>query len=285
MSDEPVMMISSLSNPDTPGPLPRVSVVMPVYNASRFLLETVGSVQRQTLADWELLAVDDGSDDDSVAVLGALAAHDPRIRLLTTGGNLGAGGARNLAMAKARGRWLAFLDADDLWHREKLERQLSAMQQAQSPFSCTSFLRHDLETGRQTRVGVPAKAGRNDLLKTNTVACSTAIIDSAHFGKRQMQTLRRRQDFLFWLELLADTPEVLGLPEVLMTYRQHGRSLSASKLRAAANTWAMYRHSLGLSSPKAVWYFGNYALRGFMRHRAPALAQRLGWMHPAKTLD
>lgn len=255
---------------------------MPVYNAAAFLAETIASVQAQSLTDWELLATDDGSTDDSAAILARLAAADPRIRPLSTGGNLGAGGARNCAMAKAQGRWLAFLDADDLWHPEKLDRQLKAMRAAQVPFSCTAYLRDDLESGRKTLVGVPARASRTDLLKTNTVACSTAMIDSAHFGPRRMQTLRRRQDFVFWLELLSATPEVLGLPDILMTYRQHGRSLSASKSRAAADTWAMYRQSLDLPLPQAVWYFGNYALRGVLRHRLPKLAQALGWLHQAK---
>lgn len=264
------------------GTAPRVSVVMPVYNAAAFLGSSIGSVQAQGWADWELLAVDDGSTDGSAGILDDLAAADPRIRALSTGGNQGAGVARNLGMDQARGRFVAFLDADDQWHPDKLSRQLAAMAAAELPFSCTAYLRRDLAQNSETLVGVPPRASRQQLLKTNTVACSTAVFDRAHFAERRMSTRRRRQDFLFWLDLLQDTPAVLGLPQVLMTYHQHSQSLSAAKGRAALDTWAMYRQGVGLSPLAAAWYFGNYALRGLMRHRAPGLARAMGVLHRAE---
>ena len=258
-----------------------VSVIMPVFNAAEHLEATIASVIGQSLPDWELLAVDDGSTDDSAAILARLAGNDPRIRVMSTGGNLGAGDARNHAMAAARGRYLAFLDADDLWHPQKLALQLEAMKSSGAVFSCTAYLRHDLDTGQQTIIGVPLSATRTDLLKTNTVACSTAMIDTTHLAGRRFSPLRRRQDFLFWLELLTTAPEVLGLPLVLMTYRQHSASLSAPKSHAARDTWTVYRRSLALPLAPTLWYFGHYALRGYLRHKAPALARRLGWLHAA----
>ena len=262
---------------------PRVSVVIPVYNAAATLAATVASVQAQSLTDWEALLIDDGSSDDSPAIMARLAAGDARLRCLATAGRQGAGPARNAGIAAARGRYLAFLDADDRWHPRKLDLQLAAMEQAGMPFSCTAYLRQDLARGTDLVVGVPARASRADLLKTNTVACSTAIYDRAHFGARAMPALRRRQDFAFWLDLLRDTPAVMGLPLVLMTYRQHPASLSGRKGQAAADTWAMYRQALGLGRLQAGWYFGHYALRGLLRHRMPGLARRLGWLHPAQS--
>lgn len=266
----------------TPGPLPRVSVVIPVFNAAETLADTVASVQSQSLQDWEMLLVDDGSTDGSAAIMAAVAAADPRIRCFATAGQRGAGPARNVAITAARGRFIAFLDADDQWHPRKLDLQLSAMQAAGLPFSCTAYLRVDAARGLRHVVGVPIHASRADLLKTNTVACSTAIYDRAHFGPRSMPPLRRRQDFALWLELLRDTPSVLGLPLVLMTYRAHDGSLSAHKGQAAADTWAMYRQTPGLNLPRAIWYFGHYALRGMLRHRLPGVARRLGWLHGAE---
>lgn len=274
--------------PPEPGPLPEpaalpgVSVVIPVFNAAATLEATLASVQAQSRSDWEALLVDDGSTDDSPALMARLAAADRRIRLLRTAGQTGAGPARNAGIAAARGRFIAFLDADDQWHPRKLDLQLAAMRAAGVPLSCTAYRRRDAVTGQETVVGVPARARRGDLLKTNTVACSTAIYDRAHFGPRAMPALRRRQDFAFWLDLLRDTPEVLGLPLVLMTYRQDAGSLSGRKGRAAADTWTMYRGALGLPLPQAAWYFSHYALRGLIRHRLPRLARAVGWMQGAQ---
>jgi glycosyltransferase involved in cell wall biosynthesis len=262
-------------------PVVQVSVVIPVYNAAQTLEATVASVQAQSLTDWELLLVNDGSRDDSAAIMARLAAADPRIRCLTTAGQQGAGPARNMGISAAQGRFIAFLDADDQWHPRKLELQLAAMQASGLPFSCTAYLRVDAVGQAQTVIGVPERARRGDLLKTNTVACSTAIYNREYFGPRQMPALRRRQDFAFWLDLLQDTPAVLGVPLVLMTYRQHPASLSARKGQAAADTWRMYRSALGLSRLQTLRYFSQYALRGLLRHRMPGLAARLGWLHAA----
>lgn len=262
---------------------PLVSVIMPVFNAALFLRQAIASVQAQSKSNWELLVVDDGSTDHSLLILAGMAATDPRIQLLTTGGNLGAGAARNHALEAARGRYIAFLDADDIWHPEKLRLQLEAMRQAGLPFSCTAYQRHLLKTGENFLIGVPAYASRAALLKTNTVACSTVIFDRRYFGSRKMSSVRRRQDFLLWLDLLLDTPSVLGVSLVLMTYRQHDTQLSASKIMAAKDTWKMYRQSLGLSRTQASWYFSNYALRGLLRRHAPTLARTLGWLHSART--
>lgn len=261
---------------------PLVSVVIPVFNAAGTLEGTVASVQAQGLTDWEALLIDDGSTDASPAIVARLAAADPRLRPLRSAGQEGAGPARNLGIAAARGRFIAFLDADDRWHPRKLELQLAAMQAAGLPFSCTAYERVDAASGARRVVGVPARASRGDLLKTNTVACSTAIYDRAHFGPRAMPALRRRQDFALWLDLLRDTPAVLGLPLILMTYREHPASLSAAKGRAARDTWTLYRQALGLPLPQAAWYFGHYALRGVLRHRLPGLARRLGWLQDAQ---
>ena len=268
--------------PRPPPDAPLVSVVIPVFNAAENEAATVASVQAQSLPDWEALLVDDGSTDGSAALMAQLAADDPRIRCLATAGQQGAGPARNAGIKAARGRFIAFLDADDQWHPEKLQLQLAAMAETGLPFSCTAYLRVNAADGRRKVVGVPARASRAELLKTNTVACSTAIYDRAHFGPRAMPDLRRRQDFALWLDLLRDTPAVLGLPSVLMTYREHPSSLSAPKGRAAADTWKMYRQIPGLSLPGAAWVFAHYALRGALRHRLPGLARRLGWLQGAE---
>jgi glycosyltransferase involved in cell wall biosynthesis len=268
--------------PDTlPIASPTVSVIIPVYNAARTLVDTVASVQMQTRTDWEILLVNDGSTDRSAEIIEQFVESDPRVRSFATEGQIGAGLARNIGIANARGRYVAFLDADDQWHPRKLEIQIEIMIKAKAPFSCTAYQRRDVRNGRISIIGVPERATRHSLLKTNTVACSTAIYDQEVFGLRAMPPLRRRQDFAFWLELLSETPFVLGVPLVLMTYRQAPDTLSANKARSARDTWRMYRYALEMRVPVAGWYWCNYAVRGLARQHMPALARGLGWLQGA----
>ena len=141
-----------------------------------------------------------------------------------------------------------------------------------------------MTTGQETRVGVPAIITRNALLRTNVIACSSAIFDSDHYCRRTMPALRRRQDFAFWLSLMADGSEAIGIATPLLTYREMPTSLSAVKHRAARDTWTMYRQHLGLPLVQASYYFAHYAVRGLTRRFVPRLAGLLGWMHPAGPL-
>ena len=256
----------------------RVSVVMPVHNAATFLADAVASVQAQSLTEWELIAVDDGSTDGSAAILTTMAAMDSRIRVLNTAGNLGAGAARNIAMNTARGRYLAFLDADDLWHPEKLTCQLAFMNSHPAALCFTAYMRHDLETGTVDGLGVPETVSYHQLLRTNVIGCSTVILDRSRLGPLSMPDLRLRQDFAFWLSILQKNGPAYGVPVALTTYRRHVGQLSGNKFRAALGTWRMYRKHLRLPHVQAVYYFSNYALRGLLRHHAPWLARRLGWL-------
>jgi teichuronic acid biosynthesis glycosyltransferase TuaG len=257
---------------------PLVSVVIPVHNAAAYIRAAIASVQAQTYPNWEIRAVQDGSTDTSAAILATIAAADPRIHVQHLPAQSGPGPARNAGIRAAKGRFIAFLDADDLWHPKKLTRQIGWMLANHHVLTCTAYTRITVATGTQTPIGVPAHITRADLLKTNTIACSSAIYDAAHFGLRQMPPLPKRQDFAFWLDLLADA-DAHGLNERLMTYHARPQSVSSAKGPAAAHTWRMYRHHLHLPLPQATWYFTNYALRGLIRTRAPALARALGWLH------
>jgi teichuronic acid biosynthesis glycosyltransferase TuaG len=258
---------------------PLVSVVIPVHNAADFIHAAIVSVQAQTYPNWEIRAVEDGSTDESPAILTTLAAADPRIHVQHLTAQSGPGPARNAGIRAATGRFIAFLDADDLWSPEKLSRQISWMLDHGHVLTCTAYTRVTVATGIATPMGVPAHITRADLLKTNTIACSSAVYDSAHFGLRQMPALPKRQDFAFWLDLLQDA-DAHGLNKKLMTYHARPQSVSSAKGQAAAHTWRMYRHHLHLPLPKAAWYFTNYALRGLARSRAPGLARALGWLQP-----
>ncbi|HRO12498.1 glycosyltransferase family 2 protein [Amaricoccus sp.] len=243
---------------------PLVSVITPAWNAALTLDATIASVAAQSLPDWEMLIADDGSTDATPAIAAAWAARDPRVRPLPGPGHAGPAAARNRAIRAARGRFLAFLDADDRWRPEKLARQLAFMEAAGSPFSFTAYAREDA-TGRALGiVRAPARVDYAGLLRGNVIGCLTAVYDTSHFGKVEMPPLPLRQDYALWLALLRGG-EARGLDEVLADYRVGGAAtLSGSKLRAARGTWAVLRRE-GLPLPRTLWCFAHYATAGLRR--------------------
>ncbi|TPE48390.1 glycosyltransferase family 2 protein [Amaricoccus solimangrovi] len=245
-------------------PRPLVSIVTPVWNAAATLPRTLASVRAQGLADWEHLLIDDGSTDGSAALIAAAAAADPRVRPLATGWNGGAGVARNTGLRAARGRYIAFLDADDRWRPEKLARQIGFMERGGHAFAFTAYAREDASGRPLGIVAAPSRVTRAALLRRNVIGCLTAVYDAEALGRVEMPAIRRRQDYALWLRLLERVEAAHGLPEVLADYRVAAASLSGNKLVAARDTWALYRGELGLSAPRAAWYFGQYAVHGVL---------------------
>ncbi len=241
--------------------IPAVSVITPVWNAAATLEATVASLRAQTRGDWEMLLVDDGSTDGSSALAAALAAQEPRIRLLGGAVRRGPAAARNEGIRAARGRYVAFLDADDLWYPQKLARQIGYMEAAGAPFTFAAVRRID-EAGRPLGVlNVPARVDHARLLKGNVIPCQTAVYDRQHYGAVEMPDLPRRQDYGLWLTLLARGGEAHGLPEVLADWRMRRGSLSANKLKAAGGTWRVYREVAGLGRGAAAWRLGQNLAR------------------------
>lgn len=258
---------------------PVVSVVMPVYNGERFVESSIRSVLAQTFVDWELVVVDDASDDASPQIVRRFAKQDERIRLVQLERNGGAAVARNAAIDLSRGRYLAFLDGDDLWVPHKLERQVAFMQENGVAFSYGAYDRVDENGDCLSAVGVPAKLRYCDLLKTCYIGCLTAMYDTNVFGRRYMPLIRRRQDYALWLELLRDGGTAMGLNQVLGVYRVRSGSISSNKASTSLYTWRMYREVEGLSLSRSAWCFAHQTGRAVVRHRWPGLARRLGWLH------
>ena len=239
----------------------RVSVITPVWNAAATLAATVASVRAQTEPDWEMLIVDDGSSDGSRELAARLAA-DPRIRPLALGTNRGPAAARNEGIRAARGRFIAFLDADDLWRPEKLAVQLGYMAGTGAPLVFSAYRRIDAAGRPLGIVPAPARLTHAALLRGNAIGCLTAVYDSEAFGKVEMPPLRRRQDYGLWLALLARGAVAHGLPQVLADYRVHAGSLSSRRFAAAAATWAVYRQVAGLSRAQAGYFLAHNLARG-----------------------
>ena len=249
---------------------PLVSVVIPARNAAATLAQTLASVQAQTLPDWEALVIDDASTDATALVAQRAAQDDPRIRLLpgATDGSavrIGAAQARNQGIDAAKGRFIAFLDADDLWLPQKLVRQVKVLELG-APLVFSAYQRF---TGPDdTPLGtVPArpKVGFHDALDGNPIGCLTAIWDTQHFGRARMPLVPLQEDWAFWLMLLRGGATAVGLPQVLARYRVAPGSASANKIRAAHATWAVLRSQPDIPLPRAALGFARYALRASLR--------------------
>lgn len=255
----------------TATPVPRVSVIMPCHNGERFLAEAVASVQAQTLTDWELLVVDNQSSDGSWALAQSLAAADPRIVALQCA-SPGAAPARNAALARARGRYIAFLDCDDAWLPGKLARQIDAMQ-ASGAALCWSAYQVVDEAGQALRVQRAAATTTYDdhLAKRNVIGCQTVVYDSELLGRQPMPLIRMRQDYGLWARLIrlseARGLPLLGLPDVLSRYRVHPAAMTRNKFQAARYQWRLYREVERLSVLRSARYFISYAVQALAERR------------------
>ncbi|WP_415902812.1 glycosyltransferase family 2 protein [Neptuniibacter sp. QD29_5] len=242
-----------------------VSIITPVYNSSDFILDSIKSVVNQTVEDWELILVDDCSSDSTAQIIKNYALTDSRVKFFQLEKNSGAAVARNFAINEARGRYIAFLDSDDLWHEEKLSKQLSFMQDNQVAFTYSSYQQIDEEGNSLSEISVPSKVGYKQLLKTNVIGCLTVIYDTEMIGKHEMPLIRKRQDFGLWLKLLKTVDYAYGIKEPLAFYRVRKGSISSNKLSAAKFTWDLYRKIECLPLHKALYYFSCYAIGGIAK--------------------
>lgn len=246
---------------------PLVSVVTPAYRAARFLPETIASVQAQSVGEWEMLVVDDVSPDETWDVLEGIATRDPRVRPLRNRRNLGPAGSRNTALAEARGRYVAFLDADDLWLPTKLERQLAFMAENHTALSYTAFRRISDDGQRVGRlIEVPPEMTRSRLRRNTCIATLTAMVDRERTGPIRMPDFGY-DDLALWLSLLCDGAVAWGLNEDLARYRVVGGSISSRPRRSARWVWEIYRKQEGLGLLGSAWCLAHYGARAWLKRR------------------
>ena len=243
---------------------PRVSVVIPVFNAATTIRRAMDSVAAQGFTDWEALLVDDASTDDSVAIMTERAALDPRFRLIRLPRNQGVSNARNAGIAAARGRYIAFLDADDCWMPEKLDLQIPLLDSG-VPLVCSAYRRVDPQGRDLGVVRPPERIVYARALGGNPVGCLTAIWDRERFPDARMPALSLHEDYAFWLSLLRDGAEGRGLPHVLAEYTVRPQSRSSRKRDAARATWRVLRGEPGIGLPRAVMGFVTYGTRSLWR--------------------
>lgn len=232
-----------------------VSIIMPTYNCGRFILQSIKSVQEQTYENWELIIVDDCSTDNTKDILREQCKKDQRIRYHRLPENSGAAVARTTAMRLAQGTYMAFLDSDDLWEEEKLERQLDFMIKHGYNFTCTSYQKMD-ENG--ALLGTVIKSiKRTDyrrLLLDCPVGNSTIMYNVDRMGKFEVPNIRKRNDDALWLKMLKKETYIYGLPDVLMRYRVRTNSLSKNKMSLVKYHWILYRDIEHLSIITSIFH-------------------------------
>lgn len=245
-----------------------VSIITPVYNSEQYIADTIKSVQAQTHTNWELILTDDCSTDNSVEIIQSFLEQDSRIKLLKLKNNSGSGVARNTSIKSATGHVIAFIDADDLWDKNFLEKSLYHMQEHQAGIVFSSYRRlsEDLNQDLGNFI-VPKFTTYFNMLKSCDISCLTGMyhIERCH-GKAYMPDIRKRQDYCIWLTLLKRIDRAYGINDVLATYRVRSQSVSRNKFNAAQYQWYVYRKVEKLSLLKSCYYFLHYAIKGLIKN-------------------
>jgi teichuronic acid biosynthesis glycosyltransferase TuaG len=241
-----------------------VSIITPSYNSSRFIEECVGSVLSQTYDNWEMLIVDDYSADNSLQILKKY--NDKRIQLIELDKNVGASESRNVAIRKAKGKYIAFLDSDDLWEPQKLEKQISFMETEDIAFSFSTYQpMSDDESKLYSIIHAPKIVTYSSYLKKTIIGCLTVVIDREKTGGFEMPNIRSSHDMALWLLIMRRGFDAYGLDENLARYRIVSTSNTANKWRAANDVWKVYRQFEKLSFFYSIWCFLNYAFNAIIK--------------------
>lgn len=244
-----------------------ISIVVPVHNAENFLEETIKSVMAQTYTDWELLLVDDCSKDASKTIASGYEALDKRIRLIALEENVGAAKARNVGIKESKGAYLAFLDADDIWVKEKLERELKYMKEKQAAFVFSGYEFADEQAvGTGKIVKVPETINYKQALKNTTIFTSTVLFDRSKIDKELLLMPDvKSEDTATWWQILKTGIEAYGLNENLVLYRRSANTLSSNKFEAIKRIWYLYRKVEKLNIFSSCYNFIGYAVRAVLR--------------------
>ncbi len=245
---------------------PLVSVIMPCYNMESYVADSIASVQQQTYPHWELLIVDDASTDRTVEIVKTLAEQDEKIRFVVKPQHSGIADTRNQCIEMAQGRFLAFLDADDIWHPEKIETQLQYMLDNQVGFTYTTYDWID-EDGHTLNkfINTIGNLDYKKYLRNTIIGCSTVMVDTNLVGKVSVPRFRTSEDTATWLDILKKGHLAYALNEPLVSYRIRRRSASSNKLKASADLWKVYRQNEKLPFFKALYYFGCYAFNAIKK--------------------
>lgn len=243
----------------------KVSIIIPVYNAEKFIGKTMESVLNQTYKNWEMLIFNDKSKDDSLKIIKKYSEKDERIKVIDSKENVGVVTARNKLTEIATGEFIAFLDADDYWREEKLEKQIKFMKEQNALISCTEYTRVTEDEKEINDIIIKEIITYEDMLKNNYLGCLTVIYNANKLGKRYFKERKKNEDYVLWLEIVKETKIIFGLKENLAFYRVLNNSRSSNKIKVAKDRWEVYRKIERLSLLKSIYYFLQYVIRALKK--------------------
>ena len=249
-----------------------VSIITPMYKGAAFVGETIESVLAQNYKDWEMIIVDDCSPDGGAGIAEVKKyISDPRIILVESKENRGSSGARNIALQKAKGRYIAFLDSDDIWHPDFLEKQLKFIKDNDAPLVFSSYKRIDENTKEELLRPfiVPKKVNYRSMLKTCPIFPSTAIYDTAKtpkiFFNENLGSMR--DDYVYWLEMFKDIEYGYGNQEVLVDYRMRKSSVTGNKKKVIKPQWNVLYKVEKLGFFPSLYYLSQWAVISYLKYK------------------
>ena len=245
-----------------------VSIVTPTFNSAKYISETIQSVQKQTYQNWEMILVDDCSTDNTINLIKDFITKDKRIQLYQLESNSGPAVARNKGIENVSGKYMTFLDADDIWFEDFIENSIKTIEETKVHFVFSSYKRSDEELNFiYSDFIVPEKVTYTDILKSNSISCLTAFLDIETLGKKSMPLIRKRQDMGLWLQYLKEIPFAYGIQEPKAIYRIRENSLSRKKSNLIKYQWQFYREVEKLNVFQSTYYMLHWMYRGFMKYR------------------
>ena len=245
---------------------PLISVIMPCYNMASYVADSIKSVIAQSYPHWELLIVDDASTDETVSIIESYVQTDSRIRLAIKTQNSGIADTRNQCIQTAQGQFLAFLDADDIWHPEKLEKLLNFMLEKNVGFTYSTYDWIDEEGNTLNRfINTIGNLDYETYLRNTIIGCSTVMVNKAIIGEVVVPKFRTSEDTATWLDILKKGYLAYAIDEPLVSYRIRRKSASSNKIKAATDLWKVYRRHEKLPFFKATYYFSCYAFNAIKK--------------------
>lgn len=243
-----------------------VSIITPSYNASRFISQTIGSVISQTYKNWEMIIIDDCSTDNSIMLIEDYINKDDRIKLIKLKRNSGPANARNRGIKEANGKYIAFLDSDDLWMPQKLEKQIKFMQDNRLSLTYSSYETMDINNKNINHRTIKKTITYRDMLKSNHIGNLTGIYDCEKIGKYYMDNVGH-EDYTLWLKIMKEIRETQGIIEPLAKYRILSKSISSNKLKVLSWQWKIYRDIIKLNIFSSIYYFMWYIYYSLKKRR------------------